>query len=188
MTIPDSPSKHWLAAVHRAPSTNCNQRPANTVISLLVLHNISLPPGQFGGPYIEQLFTNQLDCDACAAFDDLRGVRVSSHLLIDRNGRITQFVPFDLRAWHAGISTFNGRDNCNDFSIGIELEGVDDSPYTDRQYNALTAVSSELMRRFSAITIDNIVGHSDIAPGRKTDPGPAFDWHRFRGQLLNSTS
>lgn len=176
-------SQHWLQQVRRVPTTNCNNRPPQAEVNLLVIHNISLPPGQFGGGYIEQLFTNCLDCDVHPDFDDLRDVQVSSHLLIDREGQVTQFVPFNLRAWHAGVSSFNGRDNCNDFSIGIELEGTDHSPYTERQYHILADVTSELMQSYRKITVDNIVGHSDIAPGRKTDPGPAFDWDYFR-QLL----
>ncbi|MBL4828208.1 MAG: 1,6-anhydro-N-acetylmuramyl-L-alanine amidase AmpD [Spongiibacteraceae bacterium] len=178
---------HWLPQVRRVPSENYNQRPRSTQVSLLVIHNISLPAGEFGGNYIEQLFTNCLDCEAHPQFDDLRELQVSSHLLIDRLGQITQFVAFDQRAWHAGVSIFKGRENCNDFSIGIELEGVDDSSYTEQQYCALVKVSKGLMVHYPAITLDNIVGHCDIAPGRKTDPGPAFDWGHFQ-QLLSRTT
>jgi AmpD protein len=181
---------HWLAQARHVPSSNCNQRPDAVLspvesINLLVVHNISLPVGQFGGAYIEQLFTNCLDCDADTRFDDLRGLEVSSHLLIDREGEITQFVPFNLRAWHAGESEFMGRKNCNDFSIGIELEGDDNTPYTEAQYQTLVNAVRQLQACYPAISPDRIVGHSDIAPGRKTDPGDAFDWAYFR-QLLTS--
>jgi AmpD protein len=153
------------------------------VIDLLVIHNISLPAGQFGSGCIDQLFTNCLDCNAHPSFADLRGVEVSSHLLIDRQGELTQYVPFDQRAWHAGESCFNGRSGCNDFSIGIELEGTDYCPYTEQQYQSLARVVRQLMQNYPAITAANIVGHSDIAPGRKTDPGPAFDWSYFHQYL-----
>jgi N-acetyl-anhydromuramoyl-L-alanine amidase len=178
-------SRYWLPRVRRVLTVNCNQRPVDTDICLLVIHNISLPPGKYGGHYIEQLFTNCLDCDALPEFDDLRDVEVSSHLLIDRTGLITQFVPFNQRAWHAGVSLFKGKSNCNDFSIGLELEGVDESPYTDQQYLALVNAAAEIIKRYPAITVDNIVGHSDIAPERKTDPGCAFDWDRFREMLTH---
>lgn len=176
-------SGHWLNSAHRIPSPNCNERPLNTEVSLLVIHNISLPPGQFGGDFIAHLFTNCLDCKAHPAFEDLLGMEVSSHLVIDREGQLTQFVPFDHRAWHAGPSSFEGKENCNDFSIGIELEGTDESSYTDIQYQQLVSVCQQLMVDYPGITPDRIVGHSDIAPGRKTDPGDAFDWAYFRGQL-----
>ncbi len=174
---------HRLADTRYVASPNCNLRPAGISIDLLVIHNISLPAGQFGGDYIEQLFTNCLDCHAHPDFDDLRGVEVSSHLLINRGGEVTQFVPFNLRAWHAGRSLFGDRENCNDFSIGIELEGTDNCLYTEQQYQALVAVTRQLMRDYPAITVDTIVGHSDIAPGRKTDPGPAFNWAYYFEQL-----
>ena len=173
----------WLSEARQGPSPNCNERPANTDIELLVIHNISLPAGQFGTGHIEQLFSNCLDCSAHPSFADLQGLEVSAHLLIDRRGAVTQFVPFERRAWHAGRSQYRGRDNCNDFSIGIELEGVDDQPYTERQYRALIAVGRALLTRYPALTLDRVVGHSDIAPERKTDPGPAFDWAYFRQQL-----
>ena len=142
-----------------------------------MIHNISLPPGEFGTPYIEQLFTNQLDFDAHPAFDDIRGLKVSAHLLIKRNGAIVQFVPFNKRAWHAGKSHFAGRDNCNDFSIGIELEGTDTLAYTKAQYTALNTCVNTLKSHYP---ITNIAGHADIAPGRKTDPGEAFDWQQIQ--------
>ena len=179
---------HWLSAARRCVSDNCNARPAGSVISLLVIHNISLPAGHFGGDYIEQLFTNCLDCEADASFADLKNLRVSAHLLINRQGRVTQFVPFDQRAWHAGISTFEGVENCNDYSIGIELEGVDDSPYTEQQYQSLVAVTRLLRDQYPQISMARIVGHSDIAPGRKTDPGPAFDWNHYKNLLAGDNS
>ncbi len=165
-------------------SPHCDERPEGETISLLVIHNISLPPGQFGGEDVEQLFMGTLDCDRHPFYAQLRGLRVSSHLFIRRDGEVLQFVPYQRRAWHAGVSRMQGRERCNDFSIGIELEGTDHQPYTDAQYLALAAVSRDIMRRFPAITLGRIVGHNDIAPGRKTDPGPAFDWPRFR-QLLS---
>ncbi|MCV6606138.1 MAG: 1,6-anhydro-N-acetylmuramyl-L-alanine amidase AmpD, partial [Porticoccaceae bacterium] len=150
---------------------------------LLVIHNISLPPGEFGGGHVERFFCNSLDGAEHPYFATIDSMQVSSHLLIDRQGRITQFVPFLARAWHAGASQFEGRENCNDFSIGIELEGTDQLPYSDDQYNSLVAVTHNLLAHFPAITAGRIVGHSDIAPGRKTDPGPAFDWSRYKSAL-----
>ncbi|MEE4190160.1 MAG: 1,6-anhydro-N-acetylmuramyl-L-alanine amidase AmpD [Halieaceae bacterium] len=173
----------WLDSAARCPSPNCNARPQPADISLLVIHNISLPPGEYGTGCVQQFFCNQLDCDAHPYFDEIRGMEVSSHLLIERDGAVTQFVSLADRAWHAGVSSFEGRDNCNDFSIGIELEGCDTEAYTDAQYAALAAITGELMRAYPAITRDRITGHSDIAPGRKTDPGPAFDWAHFRELL-----
>jgi AmpD protein len=173
----------WLNSAKRCVSPNYNERPVNTDISLLVLHNISLPAGCYGTGYVEQLFANCLDCHAHESFADLAGLEVSSHLFIDRQGQLTQFVPFQQRAWHAGTSCYQGRENCNDFSIGIELEGVDDSPYTEQQYQCLVQVTVALLNSYPALNVDKIVGHSDIAPGRKTDPGPAFDWQYFRTQL-----
>ncbi|HSB96926.1 MAG TPA: 1,6-anhydro-N-acetylmuramyl-L-alanine amidase AmpD [Spongiibacteraceae bacterium] len=173
----------WLQPAKCCPSENFNQRPADAHIELLVIHNISLPAGCFGNGYIEALFTNRLDCSIDPSFEDLSGLQVSAHLLIDRCGAITQFVSFDARAWHAGQSRFGGRDNCNDFSIGIELEGTDTLPYADAQYASLAAVAQVLCGRYPGIVPQRIVGHSDIAPGRKSDPGPAFDWPRFRRML-----
>lgn len=175
--------KHWLDPVVRAISPNHNDRPDNFDISLLVIHNISLPPAEFGGDYVRQLFCNELDCTSHAYFEQLEELRVSAHLFIDRTGHVTQFVPFDKRAWHAGQSCFERHENCNDFSIGIELEGVDDQNYTEEQYHQLIAVSSVLMEAYPQITLDRIVGHSAIAPGRKTDPGPSFDWEYYRRNL-----
>ncbi len=180
-------TEHWLPGTRHVHSANCNARPEGAEISLLVIHNISLPAGEFGGDSIEQLFTNCLDCDAHPSFDDLRGLEVSSHCLINREGEITQFVPFSQRAWHAGESSFQGQPNCNDFSIGIELEGTDDCPYTEQQYQALQTLTRQIMAAYPAITLDRIVGHCDIAPGRKTDPGASFDWCFFKG-LINKHS
>jgi AmpD protein len=149
----------------------------------LVIHNISLPRGHYGNGYIEQLFRNCLNCSAHEDFADLQGLRVSSHLLIDRAGDTMQFVGLDQRAWHAGHSSYGGRDNCNDFSIGIELEGVDDGVYTEQQYRSLLHLSRQIMINYPQITQDRIVGHCDIAPGRKTDPGTAFDWRYFLAAL-----
>lgn len=174
----------WLQTVTQLPSPNYNQRPDPADISLLVIHNISLPCGQFNTPYIKDLFLNRLDCTADPSFADLIGLEVSAHLLIERNGHITQFVNFNHRAWHAGVSVFDGRNNCNDYSIGIELEGCDDQVYTDGQYQRLASVSWQLLQVYPKLTRQRICGHSDIAPGRKTDPGPCFDWAYYR-QLLN---
>jgi len=172
----------WLTKTTKCLSPNFNQRPSNTKISLLVIHNISLPAGQFGTGYISQLFTNTLDCLAHPTFNDLQGVTVSAHCLIDRQGLITQYVSFDDRAWHAGVSSYKGKENCNDFSIGIELEGTDTLQYTHLQYQSLARLSHLIMQRYS-IDEENIVGHCDIAPGRKTDPGQAFDWSGYYSML-----
>ncbi|WP_105253921.1 1,6-anhydro-N-acetylmuramyl-L-alanine amidase AmpD [Pseudoalteromonas sp. T1lg75] len=148
-------------------------------VSLLVIHCISLPEGQYGTPHIDALFAGCLDCDAHPSFSSLQGVRVSAHCLIDRQGRVRQYVPFSERAWHAGVSQFAGRERCNDFSIGIELEGTDHSDYTPAQYQSLAQLTLAIIQRYPQITRERIVGHSDIAPGRKTDPGEAFDWTYF---------
>jgi AmpD protein len=165
------------------PSPNQDERPPDSVIDLLVIHNISLPPGEFGGPWIDDLFLNRLDPAIHPFFRDIHRLRVSSHLLIRRDGRLIQYVPLDKRAWHAGRSSFRGRDQCNDFSIGIELEGTDDQAYTEAQYVTLGKVTGDILARFPAITPARIVGHADISPGRKTDPGPAFDWHRYHQMI-----
>ncbi|MEZ5596183.1 MAG: 1,6-anhydro-N-acetylmuramyl-L-alanine amidase AmpD [Pseudomonadales bacterium] len=167
---------HWLRGIRKVPSPNADSRPDAADIVLVVLHGISLPPGRFGGACIEELFTNKLDPAAHPSFASLDGVRVSAHLFIDRRGRVTQFVPFDARAWHAGVSNWRGRQRCNDFSIGIELEGTDDRPYTRAQYRRLVPVLRALLGRYPRLGLDCIAGHAEIAPGRKTDPGPAFDW------------
>jgi len=178
----------WLRNARHAPSPNWNERPPETPIDLLVIHNISLPPGQYGGPWIDDLFLNRLDPDAHPYFAKIAGLRVSSHLLIRRDGSLTQFVPLHLRAWHAGQSSFKGRDNCNDFSIGIELEGSDGLPFEDNQYSTLLLTTREIMRLYPAITPQRITAHSIIAPGRKTDPGPHFDWKRYLSPLIDKSS
>lgn len=172
-----------LSLARQVPSPNCDTRPPGIVISLLVIHGISLPPGQFGGDEIEKLFCNCLDPQAHPYFEGISHLRVSAHLLIRRDGKILQFVPFEQRAWHAGVSHFEGREACNDFSIGIELEGTDELAYTDAQYAQLGAVTNALMCNYPEITPARIAAHSDIAPGRKTDPGPAFDWQRYHMSL-----
>ena len=173
----------WLIGVNHTLSPNYDQRPHGAVIDLLVIHNISLPPGEFGGSWISALFTNSLDCAAHPYFEQLRDVKVSAHILIRRDGEMIQYVSFNDRAWHAGVSNFQGRERCNDFSIGIELEGEDRVPYTDDQYRILDNVTRVIMQAYPAITTDRITGHSDIAPNRKTDPGPAFDWQRYLEKL-----
>ncbi len=155
----------------------------NEEISLLVIHNISLPPGQFGNNFVDQFFTNKLDPNKDPYFEEIYEMKVSSHLFIDREGLLTQFVPFDKAAWHAGVSEFKGRDNCNEFSIGIELEGTDDLEYSSNQYKTLIGVTKALMEAYPNISADNIVGHQDIAPVRKTDPGEAFDWDLYKSSL-----
>lgn len=169
----------WLQGVRRVASPNCDERPTGATIDLLVVHGISLPPGEFGGPWIEALFTNTLDAAAHPYFEEIKGLRVSAHAVIRRTGEIVQYVPFQQRAWHAGQSCFDGRERCNDFSIGIELEGCDDQPYTDAQYATLAETAQAIMVAYPAITVPRIVGHSDIAPGRKTDPGGAFSWQHL---------
>jgi N-acetyl-anhydromuramoyl-L-alanine amidase len=170
-----------LTAATYLPSPHCNERAPNTLIDLVVVHGISLPPGEFGTGVIEKFFCGTLPATTEAYYEPIKDLRVAAHLLISRSGDITQFVPFDRRAWHAGVSEFAGRTNCNDFSIGIELEGTDEIPYEDIQYEKLTAVLRALMLAYPAITYDRIVGHEDVAPGRKTDPGPSFDWARLEG-------
>ncbi len=176
-------STGWLCGVRRVASPNWDERPPGCAIDTLVIHNISLPPGQFGGPHVDELFCNRIDSQAHPAFAKLSGLRVSAHALINRGGQITQYVSFSKRAWHAGESCWQGRKNFNDFSIGIELEGTDRASYTDAQYTALTQLSLVLMTRWPDICPQRIVGHADIAPERKTDPGAAFQWGRFRREL-----
>jgi AmpD protein len=180
MTVP---APLWLPGVTHSASPNADQRPSGCPVDLLVIHNISLPPGDFGGGWIDDLFLNRLDPAAHPYFAEIADLRVSAHLLLRRDGAVTQFVPLDRRAWHAGPSSFCGRERCNDYSVGIELEGSDDTPFDDRQYARLTTLTRQIQRHFPMITADRIVGHSDVAPGRKTDPGPAFDWDRFRAAL-----
>jgi AmpD protein len=176
------PESGWFEGVQHCPSPNFNARPAGE-ISLLVIHNISLPPGQFGTRKVQQLFANRLAADEHPYFADICSLTVSAHFLVERDGAVFQFVSCRDRAWHAGASRFDGRQNCNDFSLGIELEGTDELPYSDAQYAALLRLVGELRRAYPAIEADRIVGHSDIAPERKTDPGPAFDWPRLRAAL-----
>jgi N-acetyl-anhydromuramoyl-L-alanine amidase len=173
----------WCSGAQRLPSPNFDRRPENGGIDLLVIHNISLPPAQFGGPFIADLFCNQLDCDAHPYFDQLRTLRVSAHFLIRRDGAVMQFVSANDRAWHAGASSFCGRDRCNDYSIGIELEGTDDTPFEHAQYAALIALTAALAQRYP---LTDVAGHEHIAPGRKTDPGPYFDWAFFRKSLIQN--
>lgn len=161
------------------PSPNCDARPADARIELIVLHNISLPPGEFGGPGIVDLFLNRLQPDAHPYYSGIAHLRVSAHFLIRRDGALLQFVSCRQRAWHAGVSTWRGRDRCNDFSVGIELEGADTTPYEDAQYARLKALVLALR---GAYPIAGITGHADIAPGRKTDPGPSFDWDQVNLQ------
>lgn len=173
----------WLTPGRQCPSPNFDARPPNTPVSLLVVHNMSLPPHQFGGGYIEAFFCNQLDPAQDPYFASIAHMKVSAHCLIDREGQVTQFVSFLQRAWHAGRSAFRGQAECNDYSVGIELEGVDNLPYTDAQYASLACVARLLCGYFPELSAERVVGHSDIAPTRKTDPGPAFDWPRLREQL-----
>jgi AmpD protein len=168
-----------LQPATQVASPNQDARPAGSDIDMIVLHGISLPPGQFGGPEVEQLFCNTLDWDAHPYFAGIRGLEVSAHLLLRRDGEVVQFVPFNKRAWHAGPSCFRGRSCCNDFSIGIELEGEDETPYDDRQYAVLVPVLQAILAAYPAISARQIAGHCDIAPDRKSDPGPAFDWLRL---------
>ena len=178
-------AKHHLENAQSCPSSHCDERPDDEDISLLVIHNISLPPGEFGGRAVEDFFCGKLEVAAHPFFESISQLRVSSHLFIKRDGHIVQFVPFNRRAWHAGVSSFQGRSACNDFSIGIELEGTDDQAYTESQYLQLAAVTKSLMRRYPMITSERIVGHCDIAPDRKTDPGPSFDWSHYRHLLTH---
>ncbi len=175
------PETGWLHGTEHLASDNYNARPSSE-ISLLVIHNISLPPGQFGTGMVEALFTNQLPVAAHPYFAGIAHLKVSAHFFIKRDGAITQFVSCLDRAWHAGISQFNQRENCNDFSLGIELEGEDDRAYSDAQYHSLNQLVDELTKHYPMITADRICGHSDIAPDRKTDPGRAFNWQRLQAK------
>ena len=166
--------------VKQIASPNCDSRPDGIDADLIVVHGISLPPGEFGGPWIERLFTNTLPVDFHPYFAEISQLRVSSHLLIARDGTLTQFVKFSDRAWHAGSSSYLGRAACNDFSVGIELEGLDEIAYSAEQYEALAEAVAALCDAYPRLSADRLVGHSDISPGRKTDPGPAFDWVRAR--------
>jgi N-acetyl-anhydromuramoyl-L-alanine amidase len=185
-----APRNWYVDATHRlrpdareCPSPHQDERPDPQDIGLVVIHNISLPPGRFGGPYIDDLFLGRLDPAAHPYFLDVATLRVSSHLCIFRDGAVTQYVPFDRRAWHAGVSNWQGRERCNDFSIDIELEGTDERPFDDRQYASLVAALRALFARYPKLGSRRLTGHSDIAPGRKTDPGPHFDWSRLHAML-----
>jgi AmpD protein len=167
----------WMGGIRFIPSPNCDERPPGCPISLLVIHSISLPPGEFGGNGVIELFTNRLDHEAHPYYRNLLDLKVSAHFFIRRGGETIQFVPCEKRAWHAGVSSWQGRDRCNDYSIGIELEGSDTRPFTDAQYESLSALTRVLQ---NAYPITDIAGHADIAPGRKTDPGPCFDWVHYR--------
>lgn len=171
-----------LDGARQVPSPNCDARPG-TAPDLIVVHGISLPPGEYGGPWVDRLFTNSLPADAHPYFATVATLKVSSHMLVRRDGGVVQYVPFHLRAWHAGASSYCGRERCNDFSIGIELEGTDDTPYEPAQYRALSDAILALCAAYPSLSPQHVTGHSDIAPGRKTDPGPAFDWARLRALL-----
>ncbi|MFT6920634.1 MAG: AmpD protein [Cognaticolwellia sp.] len=175
--------KGWFSGVEIQPSSHFESRAENEAVILLVVHNISLPPGQFGADHITNFFLGNLDPSIDPYFESIYRLRVSAHCLIQRNGNIVQYVSFNDKAWHAGLSCYQGREKCNDFSIGIELEGTDDIPYTEVQYQQLSRVSKSLIGTYAGVE-NNIVGHSDIAPGRKTDPGAAFDWPIFRASLI----
>lgn len=177
------PGSGWLEAARRVPSPNQDERPPGAEPELVVVHAISLPPGHFGGDAIDRLFTNTLDPDAHPYFAEVAHLRVSAHALIRRDGTVTQFVPFHRRAWHAGRSSFQGRPECNDFSVGIELEGADELAFEPVQYRRLSQLVTALADAYPGITTDRLAGHCDVAPGRKTDPGPQFDWPHLK-QLL----
>lgn len=173
----------WLTKARRVPSPNRDPRPAGCELSLIVVHGISLPPRRFGGPWIDRLFSNDLPAREHPYFASIAHLKVSAHVLIHRSGKLTQYVPFTERAWHAGQSAYGDRTACNDFSIGVELEGADDIPYTAKQYRRLASLVRALRKTYPSLRDADVVGHSDIAPGRKTDPGPAFDWQRLEGLL-----
>ena len=175
----------WCIEATQVPSPNFDSRPTGTTAELIVIHNISLPPGEFGGPYIADLFLNRLDFDVHPYFDRLRNARVSAHFLVRRDGELKQFVSVHKRAWHAGVSNFRGRSQCNDFSIGIEMEGTDDGPYTDSQYRVLADLTVALA---AFLPVTSVVSHQVIAPARKTDPGPHFDWARYEKEVLSNAN
>jgi len=177
------PASGLVAGVRQVLSPHFDERPAGTPPVLLVVHGISLPPGEFGGPWIDRLFTGNLPADAHPYFKEIEGLRASAHALIRRDGQIVQYVPFGARAWHAGKSEYQGRAACNDFSIGVELEGAEGITYTDLQYHALAALTAALLAAYPSLSADAIAGHSDVAPGRKSDPWPVFEWQRFRALL-----
>jgi AmpD protein len=170
---------HAVGAIW-VPSTNFDERPENARVELVLIHAISLPPGEFGGPWIDALFQNRLDPDAHPYFREIAGFEVSAHFLIRRDGELRQYVSTDKRAWHAGASAWKGRERCNDFSVGIELEGADDVPFAEPQYEVLSGLTNALVERYGPL---DLAGHCDVSPGRKTDPGPWFDWPRYRASL-----
>lgn len=174
-----------LDVARQCPSPNHDERPEGCIPDLIVLHNITLPPYEFGGEWIDDLFTNQLDPEAHPFFAEICHLRVASHLLIRRDGEIVQYVPFHQRAFHAGVSNYHGRERCNDFSVGIEIEGTDFVPFTEVQYGQLEALLPELVNTYPTLSLQRITGHEHIAPGRKTDPGPFFDWARL-GRVLGA--
>lgn len=176
----------WLRGVRRVESPNADCRPAGVAADLIVVHAISLPPGEFGGAAIDELFCNRLDPSAHPYFCDIATLKVSAHALIRRDGHVTQYVPFHLRAWHAGQSSYKGREACNDFSVGIELEGCDSSPFEDAQYRSLSQLIFALRRAYPTLATAPVVGHAEIAPGRKTDPGPAFNWQRLTDMISHN--
>lgn len=195
-TLPEALSQHllavaegidtqtgWLRAARRVPSPNFDARPGGILPELIVVHGISLPPDQFGGPWIDRLFTNSLPPEQHPYFEKIKELKVSTHLLIRRDGELVQYVPFHERAWHAGASSYQGRERCNDFSVGIELEGADEIPYEPAQYRMLSAAILALCEAYPSLSLARIAGHSDISPGRKSDPGPAFDWQRLYALL-----
>jgi len=175
--------QNWIISARHVISPNCDLRPENIDINLLVIHCISLPPDKFDGTWIDALFTNTLDADFHPYFEEIKDMEVSSHLLIRRSGELVQYVPFNKKAWHAGKSSYQGIKNCNDYSIGIELEGSENLPFEEIQYKMLAAVTQLLMTVYPSLSTTRIVGHSDIAPGRKKDPGPHFDWGKYRAAL-----
>jgi AmpD protein len=186
VSVTIDPVTGWLRDVRRIVSPNCDDRPLGTELGLIVVHGISLPPGQFGNGWIDRFFCNDLPADADPYFATICTMAVSAHVLISRDGALTQYVPFTRRAWHAGRSLYCGRSACNDFSIGIELEGTDDLPYAAAQYGALAALITTLRRDFPSLRTAEVVGHSEIAPGRKTDPGQAFDWDELKRRLAGT--
>lgn len=178
----------WIVGVRRVFSPNHDERPAGMELDLIVVHGISLPPGQFGNGWIDRFFCNDLPADAHPYFATIHNLTVSAHVLIARDGTLTQYVPFERRAWHAGKSQYRGRTACNDFSVGIELEGTDDLPYEPAQYRALGELIAALRRAYPSLRDADVVGHSDVAPGRKTDPGPSFDWALLERELAAATA
>jgi AmpD protein len=182
-TLRVEPVTGLLIGARQVLSSHFDARPNGTRPELIVVHGISLPPGEYGGPWIDKLFTGGLPPDGHPYFREIQGMRVSAHVVIRRDGEMVQYVSFNERAWHAGASQYRGRSTCNDFSIGIELEGVDDQPYEDAQYTQLAVLIKALLAAYPTLSREHIAGHSDIAPGRKTDPGPAFEWPRLHAEL-----